>query len=74
MQIGTDDNPATVAVHTFIEIKKALKKAGEQNSDETALQLTRAAATFAIAQHTLTLAETVGGLEDTLRTDHPLQG
>lgn len=73
MQIVTDDNPASVAVHTFIEIKKALKKQGEDASDATALALTRAAATFAVAQHTLSLAETVGGLEDSLRTDHPLQ-
>ena len=59
MRIATDDNPATLAIHTFIEIKKALKKQGEDASDETALTLTRAAATFAVAQHTLGLAETI---------------
>ena len=60
MQIGTDDNPATVAVHTFIEIKKALKKAGWSTGDVDLFEVNEAFAAVAmIAMHDLSIGRDV---------------
>lgn len=62
-----DLDPADLAVALFLDVERQLKTAGKPSSSELTLSLAKVAAHLAIAQ-------SIDGLRESLRSDHPLQG